>query len=218
MSQKVLHNLQFKRWKERVESRGNIITNIDLLATISRNNNSILYSFLDCKLLTPEGNEIPRCVLLGGDSVVIVPVLTCIDNDEIYTMMIEQRRIIDGDFAVEFPSGSLENLDNDLGELALQELKEELLLSLKRQDIKPLANGPLKINPTVEGNLVYFFYFEERVTIKYLSKMNDRKTGKFSDGEYLRIKVFKMSEVADNLTSSALIGIKLLEKTLNCYF
>ena len=217
MSQNVLHNLQFIRWKERVESHGNIVKNIDVLATISRKSNSLLYSFLDCKIYTPEGKEIPRCVLLGGDSVVIVPVLTCIDNDEIYTLMIEQRRIIDGDFAIEFPSGSLENLDDDLGKLALQELKEELLLNLNRRDIKPLATGPIKVNPTVEGNLVYFFYFEKSVSNEYLSKMDGRKTGNFSDNEFLRVKVLKMSEVADNLTSSALIGVKLLEKALACH-
>lgn len=189
-----------------------------MLATISRKSNSVIYTFLDSEVFTPEGKKIPRCVLLGGDSVVIVPVLKCIDNNELYTMMIKQRRIIDGDFAIEFPAGSLENSDDDLIELALEETREELLLILNRKDIKPLAKGPLKINPAVEGNLVNYFYFEKNVSMKYLSKMDNRKTGKSSDNEYLQVKVLKMSEVADNLTSSALIGIKLLERLLDCKF
>ena len=217
MSKIVFEHRHFQRWKKRIEANGNVFNNIEVLAIISRDNVHLFRAFLDCRILTPEGVEIPRCVLIGDDSVMIVPVLTCQEDGEIYTMMIEQRRIIDGGYATEFPAGGLDR-EEDLKAIACQELREELQLTVTPEELIPLAEDALKIDPTWSGELVYFFYFQREVSFDFLQKMNGRNTGCHEDHEYLRIKVLKMSEVANHLTSSALIGIKLLEKALNRTF
>ena len=65
----VFESHMFKRWKQRVESNGNVIKNIEVLGVISRDQVNLRGAFLDCRLLTPEGVEIPRCILVGGGRV-----------------------------------------------------------------------------------------------------------------------------------------------------
>ena len=216
-SKLVFKHPHFKRWKKRLEENGIVFKNIEVLSVISRDNIRLLVAFLDCVILTPEGDEIPRCVLIGDDSVVIVPVLTCRDDGEIYTMMVEQRRVIDGGMAFEFPAGGLEG-GVDLKAVACQELQEELQLAVTPDELIPLAEDALRIDPSWSGELAYFFYFQREVSLEFLQNMDGRVTGIPEDHEHLRIKVLKMSEVANQLTSSAIIGIKLLEKSLKRIF
>ena len=213
----VFKNAHFQRWKQRVEKNGNTFISIEVLAAISRDNSNLFGAFLDCHILTPEGHEIPRCVLICDNSVVIVPVLYCEENDEIYTMMVEQRRIIDGGFAIEFPSGGV-GRNGDARSMACQEIKEELHISILPEELIPLAADSIKINSSFSADMVDFFYFKKYVSLAFLDDMDGKKTGCPDDSEYIQVRVYKMSEVADHLTSSAIIGIKLLERALNQNF
>jgi len=213
----VFEDDHFQCWKKRVEKNGNSFVSVDVLAEISRDGSNLFGAFLDCVLMTPEGYEIPRCVLIGDDSVVIVPVLFCEDNNEIYTLMVEQRRIIDGGLCIEFPSGGV-GRSGDVISMACQEIKEELHISITTEELIPLATDSIKINPSFSGDIVNFFYFKKYVSRSFLEEMEGKNTGCHHDFEYIKVRVYKMSDVADHLTSSALIGIKLLERALNQNF
>ena len=158
-SSMVFEDAHFQCWKKRVEKNGNSFVSIDVIAEISRDGSNLFGAFLDCVLMTPEGYEIPRCVLIGDDSVVIVPVLFCEDNNEIYTLMVEQRRIIDGGGAIEFPSGGV-GRNGDARSMACQEIKEELHISILPEELIPLAADSIKINPSFSADMVDFFYFQ----------------------------------------------------------
>lgn len=213
MCQSVLHNPQLKRWRERIESNGNEVLHLEVLASVYRNGSQLVGSFLDTVLLTSEGQKIARCFIMKGDSVVVVPVLIC-DDDCVYTLMVEQRRIIDGGLALEFPAGSLDKSSDDPRETACREVKEELHLTIAAGDMLPLADRPVKVNTSSSADLVYFFYFQQNVTRLFIEDMEGHITGCHEDNEYIRVRVRKMSEVGDVLTSSALIGVRLLEKKL----
>ena len=66
--------------------------------------------------------------------------------------------------------------------------------------------------------MVDFFYFKKYVSLAFLDDMDGRSTGCHEDLEYITVRVYKMVDVADHLTSSAIIGIKLLERALNQNF
>ena len=66
--------------------------------------------------------------------------------------------------------------------------------------------------------MVDFFYFKKYVSLAFLDDMDGRSTGYHEGFEYIRVRVYKMVDVADHLTSSAIIGIKLLERALNKNF
>jgi 8-oxo-dGTP pyrophosphatase MutT (NUDIX family) len=217
MEVKVFEQPHFLLWKKRLEDHGNILKNVEVLGKISRDGVNLLGAFLDCQILTPEGAEIPRCVFISSDSVAIIPVLTCKEDGAIYTMMVEQRRIVDGGYVTEFPAGGIGSEDN-LKIVACQELQEELQLTVVPEELIPLADEPVKINSSWSGDQTYFFYFEREVSCDFLQEMDNRSTGCHEEHEYLRIKVLKMSEVSNHFTTSALVGIKLLEKAFKCSF
>jgi 8-oxo-dGTP pyrophosphatase MutT (NUDIX family) len=217
MSVKVFEQPHFHRWKKRLQEHGNILKNVETLATISRDDVHLLGAFLDCRILTPEGAEIPRCLFISGDSVEIVPVFICKEDGDIYTMMVEQRRIVDGGYVIEFPAGGVGG-EGNLKTVACQELQEELQLTVAPEELISLAEEPLKISPSWSSDLTYFFYFEREVSRDFLREMDNRNTGCHEEHEYLRIKVLKMSEAANIFTTSALVGVKLLEKAFKCSF
>ena len=71
----------------------------------------------------------------------------------------------------------------------------------------------------LKTRMVDFFYFQKDVSINFLEEMDFQSSGCREDNEYIRIRVKKMAEVSNQLTSSsALIGIKLLEIALNRTF
>ena len=155
MSNSLFAHPHFERWKQRLKKNGNIINKIDVLGIVSRDCDNFFGAFLDCQLVTPEGEEISRCVLIQDDSVVIVPVLYCQDDGEIYTMMVKQRRIVDGEFSFEFPAGG-RGMTNDPRLAASQEIQEELHLNIPAEDLLPLATNSIKIIPSTFGSMADF--------------------------------------------------------------
>lgn len=208
-------NLKFKQWKKRVENNGIVINNVKVLGMIRRGSSNRI--FIDSELVTPEGRKMSRCVLISGESVIIVPVLKCHEDNEIYTLMVEQRRIVDGAYSVEFPAGDLD-LDQDPITTACQEVREELNLNILPEELFPLMEQPIKINPSYSDVLAYFYYFERNVNLKFLEEIDGSDSGCRSENEYIKIRVRKMSHVSSIPTSSAIIGAKLLEKVLSRVF
>lgn len=216
LSHKVLTHPKFHRWKQRVESNGNIFKNIEILATISRDKVNLFLAFIDCQLETPEGQIIPRCVLIGGDSIVVVPVLRCHEDGEIYTLMVEQRRIIDGGFSKEFPAGTVDLLGDEPRITACLEVQEELHLSIKPDELISLS--PVKVVTSLMDGFVHYFYFQREVTWSFLKGFDGLSTGCHTEHEYIKVRLVKMSEVVECMTSSAIIGVKLVERELNLIF
>jgi len=217
LSEIVEYSYKFQEWKRRIENSGSSLKKVDILGYVSRNNKDLYTAFIDCLILTPEGIKIPRCVLITGDSVVIVPMLTCTDDGEIYTLMVEQRRVADGNNVVEFAAGGME-LESDPKIVACLEIQEELLLTVSTTELIPLTNEPVQVVPSSLEGRMHFFSFEKEVSLSYLEEMNDRNSGCEEEKEYIRIKVCKMSEVVMANTPSALMGLKLLEHKLNRMF
>ena len=116
-----------------------------------------------------------------------------------------------GGFNVEFPSGGV-GRNGDARSMACQEIKEELHMNIHPEELIPLAADSLKINASFSSGLVDFLYFKKHVSMAFLEHMDGRSAGCHEDAEYITVRVYKMVDVADNLTSSAIIGIKLLER------
>jgi 8-oxo-dGTP pyrophosphatase MutT (NUDIX family) len=217
VSRIIIDHPKIQCWKKRVEASGNIIKDIQVLTAISRNESSLLGAVLDCQLLTPEGIEVPRCVMVCGDSVAIIPVLTCSDDGEIYTLMVEQRRIVDGEYAREFPAGGIET-GGDPKVCACKEIMEELQIAVLPEELIPLKPDPIKASSSFLGDVIYFYYFERDVSLSFLKEIDGCSTGCHEEDEFIHVRALKMSEASDELTMAALIGIKLLEKKLGRVF
>ena len=207
----------FINWKRNVEYNGNLFQDIKILSIIKRNNNKIISFFLDCKLLTPEGNVIDRCVLINGESVVIIPLFYCLDNNEYFTLLVKQRRIIDGDYSTEFPAGSIDLIMKPKNS-GCQEIKEELGLSVELDDLNLLNDKHIKINASYSDSLVNFYYFKKNVSMDYLKEFNGKQTGCNDEGEFINVVLLKIKDLIKCNTSSTIIGLKLLEHHLGISF
>ena len=213
----VLQHPKYLSWKKEVESTGTRIDHVDVLAAISRAPGQLIAAFIDTQMTTPEGDILPRCMLFRGKSVVIVPVIYC-EDEEVYTLMVKQRRPVNGEFFIEFPGGVFDAGNEQPAALAIQELSEELQIQIKDTDLKTLHEEPVTVCTGMLDEQAYFFYFEKHYKKKDLFKLNGRVTGHHHEGEFLQVQVLKMSEVTNYLNFSALAGIKLLEQKLNRIF
>ena len=213
----VLQSKQFQAWRQSVEASGTKIDELKILGAISRDEQTLFSAFVDCVMTTPEGNKVPRCLLLRGRSVVIVPVFYC-EEEEVFTLMVQQRRPVDGEFALEFPGGLIEAKECEPIQVAVREIQEELDLHVIETEIKPLCEKPVKVCASMMDEMVHFFYFEKQCSISWLQSYQDRITGHHDDGEYLTVQIIRMTEVATLLNSSVLVGLKLLEKKFGRMF
>ena len=157
----------------------------------------------------------PRCVVLRGDGAIAIPVLNCVEGQTVYTLMVEQRRVVDGGISTEFPAGTVEPSIEDSIIVAVQELEEELGMQVSKEELQLLYQYPLKADPSILSATFHYFYFERDVTQVFLKKIDGRETGCHEDHEYMRVKVQKLSEVSqDNVTVFSLAGLQLLENKL----
>ena len=219
MSHLVFDSPKFKNWKRNLESSGITIEQIEVFGKISRNGTSLFTALLDCQLRTHEGITIPRCVVLRGDGAIAIPVLNCVEDQTIYTLMVQQRREVDGRISTEFPAGTVEPTMEEPLTVAVQELEEELGMVVLAEELQLLNPYPLKPDPSILSAIYHYFYFEREVTKAFLNKMDGRETGCHEDHEYMRVKVQKMSEVSQtNQSTFSLAGLKLLENKLGKTF
>jgi 8-oxo-dGTP pyrophosphatase MutT (NUDIX family) len=213
----VLNSPKFQNWKKSVEKSGTVISELNILSQISRNKDEIFSIFLDCVMVTPEGNMTPRCMLLRGNSVIIIPIIYC-DDGELYTLMIKQRRPIDGEYMTEFPGGLLDNGDELPVRIAAQEVNEELGFDIPEDEIISLNNKPLSVCSGILDEKVHFFFFKRNMSKLELTQIHNKKSGQNDDGEFLNIQCVNMKDVSKLDNFSALVGIKLIEKALGQTF
>jgi 8-oxo-dGTP pyrophosphatase MutT (NUDIX family) len=217
LSDLVLNSTKFLKWKTGVEKSGSKITKLRLLAGVSRNDSDLFAAFIDCEMISPEGDKSPRCMVIRGNTAVVVPVIYCEDN-QIYTLMIKQRRPIDGEYKIEFPGGLLDNGDENPIVVAQKEVEEELNLRVQKNEIMKLSEKPISICSGILDEKAHFFYFKKKMLKKELDAIHDQLSGHNHEGEFLKIQVVNFKDVKRFNNSSALIGLKLIEKALGHNF
>jgi len=211
----VLASSKYQRWRNLVESQGNKILQHDILSVISRTPGTWYVALIDCLLLTPEENIIKRCVTIRGESVVIVPILQCIDDSQLYTIMVEQRCICDGALHIGFPAGSTDEIAN-FRSMACQELREETGIEILPEELIELSEG-ISLNSSLSDDLIYFYAFRKDVTRTWLDSIDNSNSGIHGEGEYIKVKVLTLSDSFNMATPSTLIGESLVRKVLGIY-
>ena len=218
LEQLVLESQLFHKWKRNLESNRVIIERLEILSVVSRDQKSFYAAMIDCDLLTPEGHSIPRCLILRGDTVVVIPVLHCLEDGEIYTLMVKQRRIIDGSLSMEFPGGMLDPGIDDPANMAIVEVMEETGIHVEKEEIHLLTPTPLKVCESFVDEVVNFFYFEKHISHDFLDKADGRLTGCHEDNEFLQVTVQNIKNVIKIPSFSTFVAINLLERALQKKF
>jgi len=216
-SELVWNSPQFKRWKSLVLKNGAKLQDLEVLSFVSRDQKNLYCALLDGQLVTPEGLQIPRCIVLRGNSVVVIPILHCINDGEIYTLTVEQHRIANGNLVREFPGGGVDSLNNPV-DAAHNEVYEELGLDIPLNELIPLTDQPIQVCSGLLDESTHYFYFEKQVDRSFLEKIEGKSMGCHDEHEFIWIRVQKMEEVRNHRTTPSLVGLQLIEQKLGRIF
>ena len=201
----------FKQWRKKFNSVDTKITSINLKLIVSRTIETFYLAVLDVTLKKKNSDiSFPRCLILRGDTVIIVPILKCIDDGHIYTILVEQFRIIDGGLSLEFPAGMI---DYDIGskESAIIECKEELNIDINHKDLIPLSNSPFKVCESLMDENVYIYGIKFEMQKHQIYKYDGLKTGDIKQNEFITLKVLKFNEVEKIKSFSTYVAYNLVK-------
>ena len=130
-----------QKWRKRFELSGCKIIELREHERILSNDGKIIKQIVSVKFSTPENIEIDRCIVIKNDSVVVIPIIET--DDEINFLAVLQRRVIDGNYSIEFPAGDIE--DDKTPQLSAQkELFEETGINVNTNRLHLLeSNTPV---------------------------------------------------------------------------
>lgn len=127
------------------------------------------------------GNSHNERIILDGGSVAVVPLVTCSDDDRLYTILVEQPRIAVGKLIYEYPAGM--NDDSvDFKDVAIRELEEECGVVVKDEDLVDitdmfLTGGPFLLFPETYDDSVHVYSVRLTMTRTELDAIEGRNCG-----------------------------------------
>ena len=167
---------------------------------------SLLY---DVKLELNNSN-IDRSISIENDGIAIIPILKV--NHKYYTLLVEQFRICNGEYILEFPSGSNEKNKN-IKKQCSQEVYEELSLKIDEKKFKKINNIPIPLISSSNSSMVTYFYFVKKMQKKDLLRFDNLSAGKHKDKEFIKVKVIEFKKIKNFANNANLIiGLFLLNK------
>jgi 8-oxo-dGTP pyrophosphatase MutT (NUDIX family) len=198
-------------WTNRVNSGPAKIISTTPLARVTRSGRTVA-SFIDT-VIEFDGYRIPRCILLRGDSAIVVPLLRITDDQGLYSLMVEQLRPVDGKNTLEFVGGMVEACESP-AQSAVREVREELGISIRENDLQSLFPEPIRVCTAMLDERAHFFAFEREVNRDFLKALDGKALGEHSDGEYIHVRVVTLEEAERQPIFSAQVGVFLSRRLL----
>lgn len=197
----------FSHWKKRLSKNNVKILDLKKKGQINRKlKKSLLY---DVKLKLHK-TSIIRSISIENDGIAIIPLINV--NGKYYTLLVEQFRICNGKYILEFPSGSNEKNKN-IKKQCSQEIFEELSLKIKNKEFVKINDKPMPLISSSNSSMVTYFYFIKKMQFKNLLKLNNLVTGEHKDKEFIKVKVFELKRLKNFANNANLIiGLFLLSK------
>jgi len=171
----------FINWHSSFVTSGCRINQIKIHGVVHTASKKIHSIFLEANFTTPESHLLTRSILLKGKSVVIIPLVYSKDQFKPKFLMVKQRRIINGRFSLEFPSGKLEE-GYSSNHSAQLEISEECGIQIALENLKVLAQSIIVCESSFDESVDWFYCKLDSTDI---SKLNlNLVTGNNFDGEY----------------------------------
>ena len=201
-------NYLLSKWIKKLDKKISLIT-LKHLGTITRGK-KIFATLLDTHISIKK-KKIRRFILLLQPSVVIVPIIKC--ENIFYTILTKQRRIFNGKEILEFPAGAIDQ-GSSPEKIALQEIKEELGINLKKKNLKKLYNKYIILDSASTTGKSYYFYFILKKNKLFFNSINKKITGIQNEGENITLVVKRLDEVEKINNVTTVMGSLLIKKKL----
>ncbi len=189
---------QFQEWLASVDRQRFNITSINI-QSLDCWRGKVGFVKFECQVFDAKTNKkLPGIVFARGGAVAILVVFVC--EGEEYVVLTVQPRIASGSFALrEVCAGTLEG-SGDFGGTAVRELKEELELEVKKEELIDLsamagfARGAYP-SPGACDETIRIFLLRREVTRAELDSMSGRLTGAADEGEQITLQIAKLDEL-----------------------
>lgn len=197
-------------WLRRFNGSSARVVSTTPLATVVRGRRTIAL-FVDAIIESERGDRMPRCMLLRGDAAIVIALLRVNDTGELYSLMVEQLRPVDGTNTFEFVGGMIE-ADETPRQCAVREVSEELGIAIEENDLISLFPEPIQVCTAMLDERAYFFAFEKTVDSQFVKSLEGTSQGEHSDGEHIRVKVVDFEFVERQPVFSAQVGAFLIRQ------
>lgn len=151
-------------------------------------------------------------IFLIGKALYILVIFKCIEDNELYTILVSQPRIGSGDFTLEIPAGMLDD-QTDYTECALKELKEEVGIKATKNDMIELSDFNFTVPFLCDDHSKYYLFYKTE-TKENIMRFNNRNTGADED-EVIKLQVMKFNETINVVNESvSLYCMKIFQNKL----
>lgn len=144
--------------------------------------------------------KIPGICQLRGGAVAILLEVTCVDTNELYSILVKQPRVPTGRVMYEIPAGMLDG-DNDIKARAIEELEEECGLKCNVHDLIDMTkmvygdtHSGCYTSPGVLDQFIVLLLWKIRMTKKELEEL-EGKVGGVDEHEQITLHVVKFSDI-----------------------
>lgn len=199
---RLLESPKYQAWKRNVLANGCTVRGTRILLDLPRRDKSILFAMVEVDVVDPEGRALPKFLLIRGPAVIIVTVVENQDTGERKFLMLRQRRVGHGGDSLEFPAGMLDGEVGDPVGIGVKELEEETGLKVSRDDLFPLAEGPLYSSHGLDDEAIHYYGCEVRLPAAEYHALEGGHRGNAEEGEFIRLGLWEESDavkVVDSL-------------------
>jgi 8-oxo-dGTP pyrophosphatase MutT (NUDIX family) len=193
--------------------RNNIdIKSVDTLSYQRKKNGELLFAYLQIDAKNDENNTLLPYVFIRGDAVVVVPVIHIENETREYYLCVEQQRVADGSYHLEFPAGMLdENVDNP-AYVAVKEMAEETGLKIDEKQLIPLNNAkPLFTSPGACDEKIYYYKTDIYINENEFRELNGKLLNNSEENERIKLKICSKDEFLSQTKSNmGFVAVMLL--------
>ena len=207
----VLTHWKFLLWKSRIEAAQCRLESVKVCHVVAKDESDFYSAFIECTLVTGEGNRMHRGLMLRGPAVVVIPVIRVQGRSEPQTLTVLQRRVGNGEMTQEFPAGSID-AGQDAEQAAIQELQEELGLKVQRSELIQLTETPLLALTSACDEAVAWYATKLTMTEDQYMAYSGTRTGIEAHGEHITVQGISFAQLEKASNYQPLVGLSLLRK------
>ncbi|MCL1947937.1 MAG: NUDIX domain-containing protein [Chitinivibrionia bacterium] len=192
------------------------VENVEVLSAQRKKNGELLFAYLKIDANDEEKNKLLPYIFIRGDAVVIVPIIRVKGKNEKYYLCVEQVRVADGAYHLEFPAGMLdENVDNPAF-TAVKEMSEETGLKIDEEKLVILNDGkPLFSSPGACDEKIYYYKTDVTISGEEFAELNGKLLNNSEEDERIKLKLCRkedfLSQTKSNMGLTALMLLEMYE-------
>jgi 8-oxo-dGTP pyrophosphatase MutT (NUDIX family) len=199
-------------WEQSLREAGCNLNRLELLRGLYKRDGTLLFALIQATGTDPEGRPLLPYALLRGPACVVVPAITVAETGEEKFLVVRQRRMGHGRWALEFPAGMLDRDVHDPLGVAQRELHEETGLHAGVETFFLLHPHALFSSPGLSDESIWFYGCRLTLPLKACEALHGGTAGEAHEGEHIEVSLMTRDELKPKTDSlQTLLALHLYE-------